>query len=43
MDVEWLGGPWFAEGGHILYRAVGGMNELAMHLASSLDVRMAKG
>jgi renalase len=32
--------PWFAESGHIRYRAVGGMNELAMQLASPLDVRM---
>ena len=33
--------PWFTEGGHVRYRAVGGMNNLAKHLAGPLDVRTA--
>jgi renalase len=32
--------PWFGEDGHVRYRAVGGMNELATKLGSSLDVRL---
>jgi predicted NAD/FAD-dependent oxidoreductase len=32
--------PWFGEGGHVRYRAVGGMNELATKLGSALDVRL---
>jgi predicted NAD/FAD-dependent oxidoreductase len=31
--------PWFAEGGHVRYRAVGGMNDLPARLADDLDVR----
>jgi len=30
---------WFAEGGHVRYLAVGGMNALAKHLAEAFDVR----
>ena len=33
--------PWFSEGGHVRYRAVGGMNALAKHLAAPSDVRKA--
>src|SRR5271165_2889703 len=32
--------PWFEEGGHVRYRAVGGMSALARHLATPFDVRM---
>ena len=32
--------PWFGEGGHVRYRALGGMNELATKLGSALDVRL---
>jgi len=31
--------PWFTDGGHVRYRASGGMNELAKHFAKPLDVR----
>jgi hypothetical protein len=31
--------PWFSEGGHVRYRAAGGMNALAKHLARSFDLR----
>ena len=31
--------PWFRDGGHVRYRAVGGMNALAKHLAEPFDVR----
>ena len=40
---EWLArgwvAPWFTENGHIRYRALGGMRQLALHLAESLDIR----
>ena len=40
---QWLArgwvAPWFTENGHIRYRAVGGMRQLALHLAESLDIR----
>jgi predicted NAD/FAD-dependent oxidoreductase len=32
--------PWFTEDGHVRYRASGGMNTLAQHLAKPLDVRV---
>jgi renalase len=32
--------PWFTEGGHVRYRAAGGMNALAKHLAQPLNVRI---
>ncbi len=31
--------PWFTEGGAVRYRATGGMNALAKHLAKPFDVR----
>jgi len=31
--------PWFSEDGHVRYRAIGGMNALAKHLAEPLQVR----
>jgi hypothetical protein len=34
----WVG-PWFAESGHVRYRASGGMNALAKHLSEPFDVR----
>ncbi|MCX6631711.1 MAG: FAD-dependent oxidoreductase [Candidatus Solibacter sp.] len=31
--------PWFSDGGHVRYRAAGGMNALAKHLAKPFDLR----
>ncbi len=36
--ANWVA-AWFSEGGHVRYRAVGGMNALAKHLAEPFDVR----
>jgi renalase len=36
---DWVS-TWFVEGGHARYRAKGGMNALAKHLAANLDVRV---
>jgi predicted NAD/FAD-dependent oxidoreductase len=34
--------PWFESEGHVRYRAVGGMNQLAKHLARDLAVRTSE-
>ena len=39
-EADGWAAPWFGEGGHVRYRAVGGMNELATKLGSALDVRL---
>jgi predicted NAD/FAD-dependent oxidoreductase len=42
---EWqragLVAPWYTEDGHTRYRATGGMNALAKHLANPFDIRTA--
>ncbi len=35
---DWVA-PWFIDGGHARYKAVGGMNTLARHLAKPFDLR----
>lgn len=37
-SANWVA-PWFTDGGHVRYRAEGGMNALARHLAKPFDVR----
>ncbi len=37
-QANWVA-PWFAESGHVRYRAAGGMNALAKHLSKPFDVR----
>jgi len=36
QSLNWVV-PWFGEGGHVRYRALGGMNALAKHLGAALD------
>ena len=38
QQANWVA-PWFDEGGHVRYRAAGGMNALAKHLSMPFDVR----